>query len=67
MDRNDIAKDTVDDIHEFDIEIEMKIERKLVFVLIDGIGDVSVRQLDGKTPLEAARIPYMDAVAGACI
>ena len=33
-------------------------------MLIDGLGDVSVEELGGLTPLQAARTPYMDAVAG---
>lgn len=37
---------------------------KVVLVLIDGIGDVNVPELQGKTPLEAAVTPFMDAVAG---
>jgi hypothetical protein len=38
--------------------------RKVAFVLIDGIGDVSIPALGGKTPLEAAQTPFMDAIAG---
>ena len=36
----------------------------IVFVLIDGIGDVGVAEFGGRTPLQAARTPVMDAVAG---
>ncbi|KAF7729468.1 hypothetical protein EC973_004448 [Apophysomyces ossiformis] len=36
---------------------------KLLIVLIDGIGDVAVPQLDGKTPLQAAHTPWMDKLA----
>ncbi len=39
---------------------------KVAVVLIDGIGDVSVEELGGLTPLQAANTPYMDAIAG-CI
>ena len=37
---------------------------RLAFVLIDGIGDVVVPILGGKTPLQAAHIPVLDAIAG---
>ncbi|KAG0173628.1 hypothetical protein DFQ28_011120 [Apophysomyces sp. BC1034] len=36
---------------------------KLLIVLIDGIGDVAVPQLNGKTPLQAAHTPWMDKLA----
>ena len=39
---------------------------RVAFVLIDGVGDVTVPRLGGQTPLEAARTPHLDAVAGAC-
>lgn len=39
--------------------------RAVVFVLIDGLADVSLAQLDGRTTLEAARTPAMDAIARA--
>lgn len=37
---------------------------KLLIVLIDGIGDVAVPELDNRTPLQAANIPWMDKLAG---
>lgn len=37
--------------------------RAVVFVLIDGLADVSLAQLDGQTTLQAARTPAMDAIA----
>ncbi|AQK40308.1 probable 2,3-bisphosphoglycerate-independent phosphoglycerate mutase [Zea mays] len=36
---------------------------RVAFVLVDGIGDVSVPSLGGRTPLEAACTPRLDAVA----
>ena len=36
----------------------------LAFVLIDGIGDVSIPELGNRTPLEAAHCPNLDAIAG---
>jgi 2,3-diphosphopglycerate-independent phosphoglycerate mutase len=36
---------------------------RVAFVLVDGIGDVSVPSLVGRTPLEAACTPRLDAVA----
>ncbi len=38
---------------------------RVLFVLIDGVGDVHLPQLGHRTPLEAARTPFLDAVAGA--
>lgn len=37
---------------------------KLAFVLIDGVGDVTVPALGFRTPLEVANIPTLDAIAG---
>jgi 2,3-bisphosphoglycerate-independent phosphoglycerate mutase len=36
---------------------------KLIYIIIDGMGDVPVEELGGKTPLEAAETPYMDSLA----
>jgi 2,3-bisphosphoglycerate-independent phosphoglycerate mutase len=36
---------------------------KYVVVLPDGVSDVPLNELDGKTPLEAARHPHMDWIA----
>ncbi len=38
---------------------------KYAIILPDGAADFPLPQLDGRTPLEAARIPHMDAVAAA--
>ncbi|CAM0147670.1 unnamed protein product [Urochloa decumbens] len=38
---------------------------RVAFVLVDGIGDVAIPSLGGRTPLEAARAPGLDAVAAA--
>ncbi len=37
---------------------------RLAFVLIDGIGDVTIPALGSRTPLQAATVPYLNAVAG---
>ena len=37
---------------------------KLAFVLIDGVGDVSVPPLGEQTPLQAAHIPFLDVLSG---
>lgn len=39
--------------------------RAVVFVLIDGLADVSLRELVDRTTLETARTPAMDAIARA--
>lgn len=39
-------------------------QRKLLFILIDGIGDIAVPELGGQTPLQAANTPWLDRLAG---
>lgn len=39
--------------------------RKIVFLLIDGVGDVALPQLLDMTPLQVASTPFMDRIAGA--
>lgn len=36
---------------------------KLIYVVIDGMGDLPIKELGGKTPLEAADTPNMDFLA----
>lgn len=38
---------------------------KLVYIVIDGMGDRPIKELGGKTPLEVAETPYMDSLAKA--
>ncbi|KAL4518101.1 hypothetical protein Ndes2526B_g01464 [Nannochloris sp. 'desiccata'] len=40
-------------------------KNKVAFVLIDGVGDVSIPRLGFKTPLETAKTPVLDAIAAA--
>jgi 2,3-bisphosphoglycerate-independent phosphoglycerate mutase len=37
--------------------------KKLLYVILDGLGDLPIEKLDGKTPLEAADTPNMDKLA----
>lgn len=37
--------------------------QKVVFLMIDGLADVSIPRLGHKTPLQAAKNPMMDAIA----
>ncbi len=39
--------------------------RKVLYVILDGLGDRPVAALGGRTPLEAARKPHLDAMAAA--
>lgn len=39
--------------------------RRVAFVLIDGIGDVSLPRFRYKTPLQVAKVPNLDAIASA--
>ncbi len=36
---------------------------KLIYIVIDGLGDLPIEELDGMTPLEAAETPHMDSLA----
>ncbi|MFB3890030.1 MAG: alkaline phosphatase family protein [Candidatus Bathyarchaeia archaeon] len=36
---------------------------KLLYIVIDGMGDLPIKELAGKTPLEAAKTPNLDALA----
>jgi 2,3-bisphosphoglycerate-independent phosphoglycerate mutase len=36
---------------------------KLIYIIIDGLGDLPVEDLGGMTPLEAAETPHMDSLA----
>src|SRR4030042_3054898 len=36
---------------------------KLIYAVIDGMGDLPIDELDKKTPLEAAKTPNMDYLA----
>ncbi|KAL9230124.1 hypothetical protein vseg_005513 [Gypsophila vaccaria] len=40
-------------------------KRRVAFVLIDGLGDVSIPRFGYKTPLEVAALPNLDAIASA--
>src|SRR5438477_4444334 len=37
--------------------------RQLLYVCLDGLGDDPIPELDGRTPLEAARTPALDSLA----
>ena len=40
-------------------------KRRVAFVLIDGLGDVSIPRFGYRTPLQAANVPNLDAIASA--
>lgn len=44
-----------------------EVKRRVAFVLIDGVGDVSLPRFGYKTPLQVANIPNLDAIASAGI
>lgn len=46
-----------------DIDIMDNSDIHLIYVLLDGVGDLPHPDLDGKTPLEAANTPTLDKVA----
>jgi 2,3-bisphosphoglycerate-independent phosphoglycerate mutase len=37
--------------------------KKLLYIVLDGVGDLPIKELGGKTPLEAADTPNMDKLA----
>ncbi|MCG2705069.1 MAG: alkaline phosphatase family protein [Candidatus Omnitrophica bacterium] len=37
--------------------------KKLLYVILDGLGDLPIKELGNKTPLEAAEVPNMDKLA----
>lgn len=38
-------------------------QKKLIFIILDGVADLPVKVLGGKTPLEAAKTPALDKIA----
>ena len=38
---------------------------KVVWLLIDGLGDVTLPVFGDRTPLEVAHVPWLDSIAGA--
>jgi 2,3-bisphosphoglycerate-independent phosphoglycerate mutase len=40
------------------------LQRKAIFLILDGLGDLPVASLEGRTPLEAANTPVLDRLAG---
>lgn len=42
-----------------------QLKRRVAFVLIDGLGDVSIPRFGFRTPLQAANLPHLDAIASA--
>ncbi|MFH1848083.1 MAG: phosphoglycerate mutase, partial [Candidatus Omnitrophota bacterium] len=37
--------------------------KKLLYVVLDGLGDLPLKELGDRTPLEAAKTPNMDELA----
>ncbi|MCM8774614.1 MAG: alkaline phosphatase family protein [Candidatus Omnitrophica bacterium] len=37
--------------------------KKILYIILDGLGDLPLEELGGKTPLESAHKPYMDSLA----
>ncbi|CAL9012166.1 unnamed protein product, partial [Prunus brigantina] len=40
-------------------------KKRVAFLLIDGVGDVSIPKFVLKTPLQAVKVPNLDAIASA--
>ncbi|GJU16777.1 putative 2,3-bisphosphoglycerate-independent phosphoglycerate mutase [Tanacetum coccineum] len=47
------------------VSSKMQPHKRVTFVLIDGLGDVSIPRFGYKTPLEADKVPNLDAIASA--
>ena len=50
-------------IHQTLIKKERCLPMKLFFIVIDGMGDLPIKELGNKTPLEFAETPHMDSLA----
>ncbi|MDP2939485.1 MAG: alkaline phosphatase family protein [Candidatus Omnitrophota bacterium] len=37
--------------------------KKILYIILDGLGDLPIKELDDKTPLEASHIPHLDNLA----
>ena len=37
--------------------------KKILYIVLDGLGDLPIKELDNRTPLEAANTPHMDRLA----
>lgn len=48
---------------QIDIDIMDNSDVRMIYVLLDGVGDLPHPDLDGKTPLEAANTPTLDKIA----
>ena len=44
-------------------ELTLKVDAKLVLLVMDGLGDLATREQNYLTPLEAARTPNLDALS----
>ncbi|MCD4700715.1 MAG: 2,3-bisphosphoglycerate-independent phosphoglycerate mutase [Candidatus Aegiribacteria sp.] len=44
-------------------KLVQKNDSRILLAVIDGLGDISIEELGGRTPLEAARTPEMDRLA----
>src|ERR1700733_4061543 len=44
-------------------ELTLKTKTKMVLLVLDGLGDIAVREQGYMTPLEAAHTPHLDALA----
>src|SRR5205814_3195235 len=44
-------------------ELTLKMNAKVVLVVLDGLGDIATREQNYLTPLEAAKTPNLDALA----
>lgn len=48
-----------------DLDLNKSRNKRVAFVLIDGLGDVSIPRYGYKTPLQVAKTPSLDAIAAA--
>lgn len=47
-------------------DVILKNEKKIVFLVLDGVGDIPDKRFSGKTPLEAAKKPNIDSLSIEC-
>lgn len=49
------------------MEQSASVPERIILLIIDGLGDVTIPELGDRTPLEVAHTPCLDAIAGQAV